>query len=317
VLYLLSAPDTYARFLAALPPERVAGARRIGLWFWETPRVSADWDFAFEVVHEVWTFSEFSRRAIESAGHAIPVTVRPYPAPAPAPPAPAPAGGWRAAFGVPADAFLGIAVMDLRSCPARKNPWAHVAAWQAAFGDAPDHVLILKFRLSKRTACVRDELGQMVGSAGNIRLVEEYLDAGALAGLQASADLYLSLHRAEGYGLVIREMLELGIPVVATDWSANAEYGPGYPHYHGVPWRLVPYRDWTGHYPGAAFAWAEADVGAAARELRRIAGARRSRRQREPVSPAAASAQAPASSSAASVEFPHGSPPATQLGAEQ
>jgi hypothetical protein len=271
LLYLLSAPDTYARFLSSLPPARVAQARRIGLWFWETPCVSDQWDFAFGVVHEIWTFSDYSRRAIESAGRGIPVEVRAYPAPDPVPPAAEPPGGWRAAFGVERDAFLGIAVMDLRSCPARKNPWAHVAAWQAAFGDDPRHVLIMKFRLSKRTACVRDELREMIGGATNIRLVEEYLEPGALAALQASADVYLSLHRAEGYGLVIREMLELGIPVVATNWSANAEYGPAYPHYRGVPWRLVPYRDWTGHYPGATFSWAEADVAAAAAELRQIA----------------------------------------------
>ena len=238
-------------------------------------RLLAQTEVAFEVVHEIWTFSDYSRRAIESAGRGIPVEVRPYPVPdpvpEPVPAAPEPPGGWRARFGVDPDAFLGIAVMDLRSCPARKNPWAHVAAWQAAFGEDPRCVLILKYRVSKRTACVREELREMIGSATNVRLVEEYLEPGVLAGLQASADVYLSLHRAEGYGLVIREMLELGIPVVATDWSANAEYGPDYPHYHGISWRLVPYRDWTGHYPGATFSWAEADIAAAARELRQIA----------------------------------------------
>jgi glycosyltransferase involved in cell wall biosynthesis len=270
-LYLLSAPDTYARVLPMLPPARIAEARRVGLWVWETPVLCEDWRFAFGVVHEIWTPSDYSRKAIEGAiegtGTGIPVTLRPHAVEAPHGLRPFE----RASLGIPPRAFLGLAIMDLRSCPARKNPWAHVAAWRAAFGADPERVLVMKIRVSKRTACVREELREMIGAAGNVILLEEHMEPDAFAGLQEAADVYLSLHRAEGYGLNIREMLELGTPVVATDWSANAEYGPAYPSYRPVPFRLAPYRDWTRHYPDAGFLWAEADIAAAAAELRRIA----------------------------------------------
>jgi glycosyltransferase involved in cell wall biosynthesis len=266
-LFLLSPPDSYATLLPALPPERVARARRVGLWVWETPIFPRDWSFALDVVHEIWTPSEYSRAAMEPVAQGIPVQVRAHHVTPPARLRPFD----RAAWGVRRDAFLGLAVMDLQSCPARKNPWAHVAAWQAAFGGDPSRVLLIKARVSKRTRCVLDELAEMIGGAGNVRVFEQEMEAEEIAGLQAAADVYLSLHRAEGYGLNIRESLEAGVEVLATDFSANAEYGPAFPNYRPLPYRLVPYRDWTGHYPDGAFQWAEVSIAAAARELREVA----------------------------------------------
>ncbi|MEL6574255.1 MAG: hypothetical protein AAFQ81_00055 [Pseudomonadota bacterium] len=279
-LYLLSAPDTYARALALVSPARIARARRTGLWVWETPVLGRDWHFAFDMVHAIWTPSAYSRQAIaDAAPPDVAVSLRPHTPQLPAGVAAPGRAALRAAlqdrWGVAEDAFLGLAVMDIRSCPARKNPWAHVAAWAAAFGGRADRVLILKLRLSKRTAIVRRELEEMIaagaGGAPSIRLVEDFLPEAEMTALQAGADVYLSLHRAEGYGLNIHECLALGTPVVATDWSANAEYAPAYAGYHPVPYRLVPHRDWTGHYPDRDFVWAEADIAAAAETLQDLA----------------------------------------------
>lgn len=266
-LFLLSPPDSYPSLLAAVPPARLTRARRIGLWVWETPIFPGDWRFALDVVHEIWTPSEYSRRALASAAGDIPVTLRAH---AVTPP-PRVTPFERSAFGVPADAFLGLAIMDLCSCPARKNPWAHVAAWQAAFGDDPTRVLLLKLRVSKRTRCVIGELEEMIGGASNIRIIEHEFEPDEIAGLQRAPDVYLSLHRAEGYGLNIRESLEAGIEVLATDFSANAEYGPAFANYHPLPWSPTPYRDWTGHYPDRDFTWAEVRISAAAEALQACA----------------------------------------------
>ncbi|MEM8761121.1 MAG: glycosyltransferase, partial [Pseudomonadota bacterium] len=277
-LFILAAPDNFARLLAYLPPERIAGAWRTALWVWEAPRLAPEWDFAFDLVHEIWTPSAYSAAAIapRALPHGIDVIVRPHRVPQPPAIAPAAVAEARTRLGIPSDAFLGLSVMDIRSCPARKNPWAHIAAWAAAFGASPAHRLVLKIRVSKRTAIVRQELETMIRETGAaIHLIEGHLPEDALDALMAAADVHLSLHRAEGYGLVIAEMLARGTPVVATDWSANAEYGPDFANYHPVPYRLVPCRDWTAHFPDRRFDWAEPEIAAAARILARLAGEQR------------------------------------------
>jgi len=269
-LYLLSAPDTYPVLFQALTPDRLHRAWRTGLWVWETPLFPAHWQFAIDLVDEIWTPSEYSRQAIVPAVGAICVHVRPH-AVTSSGEETADTPAMRERLGISQAAFMGLGIMDIASCPARKNPWAHVAAWAQAFGDDPERVLVLKMRTSKMTRIVLDELQGMIGNTGNIRLLEAEMTGAEITALQGAADVYLSLHRAEGYGLNIHECLALGTPVVATDFSANAEYGPAFDTYHGLPWRSVPYRDWTGHYADAGFLWAEVDLDAAIQTLRSLA----------------------------------------------
>lgn len=131
-VYFLCQPDTYGMICALLRPSDIATAYRVGRWVWETPRFPEDWRFAERLAHEVWTPSEYCAAAFRAALD-LPVCVVPYAVTAP------PDSGldMRARLGVARDAFMGLAVMDILSCPERKNPWAHVRAWQAAFGDDP------------------------------------------------------------------------------------------------------------------------------------------------------------------------------------
>ena len=252
-VYFLCQPDTYGMICELLRPSDVAAAYRVGDWVWETPRFPEAWRFAARLVHEIWTPSEYCAATFRAALD-LPVRVVPYAVTAP----PDPGLDMRARLGVPRGAFMGLAVMDIRSCPERKNPWAHVRAWQAAFGDDANAVLVIKLRVSKRTRVVLDELRELIGRATNIRLIADEMSDDEIAALHHAADLYLSLHRAEGFGLNIYEALLLGKPVVATHWSANAEYGPRFPNYVGVPARMTRYRDWLGHYADGGFEWGEA-----------------------------------------------------------
>ena len=196
----------------------------------DSPR--PDWGFAFEIVHEIWTPSSFSAKAIQQAGN-VPVKVVPHAVSVPdVEPMP------RARWGVRDDQFLGMAVMDLSSCPARKNPLAHVRAWKLAFGDDPDVHLIMKVKFSNGTAFAREELMREIEGASNITLTEALFSDLRIAAFQRMADVYISLHRAEGYGLNIHEMLEMGKPVVATGWSGNMDFMPLYPRAIAVPTNL-------------------------------------------------------------------------------
>ena len=92
--------------------------------------------------------------------------------------------------------------------------------------------------------------------------------AGLLA-LYRACDCFVSLHRAEGYGRGIAEPLQLGLHVIATGYSGNADFCRA-PYADPVRYRLVKVK--KGQYPyGEGQVWAEADVEHAAELMRGFA----------------------------------------------
>jgi glycosyltransferase involved in cell wall biosynthesis len=106
--------------------------------------------------------------------------------------------------------------------------------------------------------------------AGNVSFIDGILTAREKLELIASCDVFVSLHRSEGFGLTLAEAQELHVPVVATDWSANTEFlreGDG----TMVPARLIPVEDPGGPYGHYSHAvWADPDLDAAAAALARM-----------------------------------------------
>jgi glycosyltransferase involved in cell wall biosynthesis len=144
-----------------------------------------------------------------------------------------------------------------------------VLAWKKAFNGQSNTVLVLKVRTSKRTRLVLRELEELLHPDKNVIFIDADYSEGEIAGLQHACDAFISLHRSEGYGLNIHEALLCGKITIATNWSANSEYGPAFPNYRGINYKLVPYRDWLAHYEEKRFCWAEADLNHAAAELRK------------------------------------------------
>jgi glycosyltransferase involved in cell wall biosynthesis len=110
-------------------------------------------------------------------------------------------------------------------------------------------------------------IAAMVEGAANIRLETGALSSADRHALTACSDIVLSLHRAEGFGLVMAEAMALAKPVVATGWSGNTDFmDPGCAVLVGHS--LAAARDDRSVYRGT---WAEPDVMAAAVALRRLA----------------------------------------------
>jgi glycosyltransferase involved in cell wall biosynthesis len=267
-VYFLCQPDTYELAVGLLNPASLSRAYRIGRWAWETTVFPEDWRFAEALLHEVWVPSTFCARVFRPS-LAIPVHVVPHQVKIP----PRPAVSIRSRFDVSEGSFLGLGIMDIRSCPERKNPWAYVRAWKAAFQGNENAILLLKLRTGKRSEIVVQELKELIGGDQNIRLVVEELPRSDLDALLHCCDLFLSLHRSEGYGLGIHEALLCGKTVLATDWSAVEDYARGFANYVPISYSLIPYRDWTGHYPQRNFQWADANVAHVATELKKAFGA--------------------------------------------
>lgn len=250
--------------LLAIGRRAVANKRVIAVWNWELPVLPSDWERGLQACHHIWAPSRFTAQAC-ARPDGPPVTVVPYPLSPPRPSALR-----RADFGLPEDAFIVLQVFDAASSLARKNPLAAIAAHRAAFGNSPDHLLVLKTHNATKAGKAWTEVVAAAAAAPNVLLIDQQLRRDDLSALMAAADVIVSLHRAEGYGLVIAEAMALGKPVVATGWSGNADFMVGSGSYP-VPWRLVPARDPQATYDLPQMEWAEPDIAAAAAMLQAIA----------------------------------------------
>jgi glycosyltransferase involved in cell wall biosynthesis len=244
--------------------------RIIGYWAWELPLAPDTWRACLPFMHEIWATSHFTADALRKLlprPHEI--TVRAVPPPvAVAPPEPSRLD--RAAFGLPDDAVVILSSFNLASSFERKNPLGAIAAHRQAFGNRADRILVLKVGHPHHAPEDFARLQQAVTMAPNIRIDARNLPAADHHALMGCADIVLSLHRSEGFGLVPAEAMLLGRPVIATGWSGNLEFMDD-TSAALVGYRLVPARDPRGVYnvPGAV--WADPDLADAVAQLRRLA----------------------------------------------
>ncbi len=250
--------------LWALGRARVRGRRIVGYWAWELPRLPDEWRASFRYLHEIWVPSSFTRDAVAAATDK-PVHVMPHPLP---PVAATP--GMRGRLGLSADSLLVLNVFHLGSAFSRKNPLAAIAAFRKAYGDAPNRLLVIKV-IDNGAQWARRELDTAIAGAGNIRVIEGMLPEADMAGLMAAADIVISLHRSEGFGLVPAQAMALGKPVIATAWSGNLDF-MNKNNSALVSYSLVPVRDPEGVFDADGQMWADASIDEAAAWLQRLAG---------------------------------------------
>jgi glycosyltransferase involved in cell wall biosynthesis len=233
----------------------------VGAWAWELEDIPPGWRAGFRYVDEVWLPSRFVAEAVAAkAPPGLPLRVLPHPVQArPAPPD-------RARLGLPADKVMVLTAFDVRSGFSRKNPLAAVRAFRAA-NTGGQALLVCKAAGVEGAPQLVEALKAEIGQDPHIRLVTDWLSGADMAAILASADIVLSLHRSEGFGLVPAQAMAQGKAVVATGWSANLDFmSPD--NSALVDYVLVPVQDPQGLYDGGR--WAEADVADAAARLKML-----------------------------------------------
>ena len=256
----LNAPET-------IPALRVLGLNRqrrwfiVGYWAWELEVFPTGWQDAFAFLSEVWTVSTFAQCALGVEGgpsvRVVPHPIRPRSSSTSM-------IDERRALGLPADAFITLVVADALSSLTRKNVVGAIAAHAAAFGRDATKLLVVKLRNAPPGGA------DLVGSERtNVRVVSRTMSDAERWALLRAADVVMSLHRAEGYGLVAAEAMSLGKPVIATGYSGNTDYMTSGDSVL-VGFDLVEVADPDGVYPAAAGRWAEPDDDEAADALRRL-----------------------------------------------
>ena len=152
----------------------------------------------------------------------------------------------------------------------RKNVIAALRAFAKAFAGDDTARLVFKTKGAKENRRQVAEMMSEVKSQGIERQfvhISQYLTRADVDGLTDACDVYLSLHKSEGFGIGMAEAMSQGKPVVATNWSSNTEFcftNTAWP----IPYKMVPIL--PHEYMVAMKEWAEADVDAAAAALREI-----------------------------------------------
>jgi len=256
--------DQMAIARASLGASLFEGRYNIGFWAWELAGFPDEWVPAFDLVDEVWVPSTFCQQAIGQKSP-VPVLCMPHSVAAPHGLA-----GDRARFGIAADDIAFFAMCDVLSVPERKNPLGVAEAFRAAFPGNERVRLFLKIGNLEFQPDLAARLADLARADARIRLVKGYLAREELWALMASIDCYVSLHRAEGFGLGMAEAMACGKAVIATPWSGNADFTRA-DNALLVDFTLVPLERDLGPYRKGQL-WAEPDVDSAARAMREVAG---------------------------------------------
>lgn len=238
----------------------------IAYWLWELETFPARWVPCMDTVDEIWTPSEFIancfRKYTQKKVEVIPYGIR----------IKEPVVYDRSHFRLPEDVFLVLTMYDFLSISERKNPKAAVAAFCKAF--SPEKANQEKIGLVIKINHLQDgqelkKLREILKAYENVFFITENLSRAEVEALLASADVLISLHRSEGFGLPMAEAMYLGTPVVATNWSSTAEFMTKESACL-VDYELVKIKKDIGPYKKGN-RWAEADVNQAAEYLQRLA----------------------------------------------
>lgn len=189
----------------------------IGFWLWELEDFPKQYLPTFKFVDEIWTPSEFAsncfRKLTDKPVYTIPYHVT----------AEADLTFDREYFGLPKDKFLYLIMFDFNSTMLRKNPVDAVEAFKNAF--APENQDVgLVIKVNNSTQECRDTLEALLKGYKNVYYITGTLDKSEVNSLIACADVYVSLHRAEGFGLILAEAMLLKTACIATNWSSNTEF---------------------------------------------------------------------------------------------
>ena len=199
----------------------LAGKYNIAYFAWELPEFPDAWVPSLDYYDEIWCPSNFTAAAIAMKS-AVPVLTMPH-AISFARPAESTAA-LRARLGLPADKFLFLSLFDLNSYAERKNPHAVVEAFRQSGLATAGAALVLKVQNVAGNeadfAALRDRVRDLPGTV----LLTTTLSRADVYALEAACNCFVSLHRAEGFGLAVAECMYLGKPVISTDWSATAEF---------------------------------------------------------------------------------------------
>jgi glycosyltransferase involved in cell wall biosynthesis len=203
--------------------ELSSGSRyNIGTWYFELPTVPEWMQPQFTRISEIWAPTKFVQRAF------IRYTDKPVfvvPPVVPVFQADGDIESLRHRLCLPQGRTIFLASFDFNSAVSRKNPLGVVEAFGNAFPEpsASGPFLVLKaINLVPGQPFTRRLVDAVAGVGG--MLIDRTVDHQTFANLFHACDVYVSLHRSEGFGLGLAEAMAIGKPAIATAYSGNLDF---------------------------------------------------------------------------------------------
>jgi glycosyltransferase involved in cell wall biosynthesis len=271
----------YAQVLIHLVPEYIplwkikeAGKRLVGYCVWETDKLPAHWPRLLNQLDQVlvpcrWNKEVFERSGVLRPIEVIPHLFTPYSSD----------DGRRSIDPDPAPGhFVFYTIGDWT---VRKSIGDTVRCYLNTFTAADPVTFIIKTSsrdsshrpLGFRGRRTRSSLKEIVRSYKNparIVLIDKPVNAHRMAALHRRGDCYISLCRAEGWGLGAFDAAASGKPVIITGLGGQLDYlGREYPFL--VDWRWISVQDRHGRPAYTSDQnWAEPSMDHASRLMRRV-----------------------------------------------
>ena len=241
-------------------------------WPWETQTWAKAWECMIPAADVFWPSSTFTAKALEpfSDPQKRPLQVMPMAVHIEQPEqyrTHERRQSTRERWGLNPEAVLVLFVFDVKSSLERKNPWGAIKAFHQAFPQESqtDVQLVIKALRPGATNQAWEELQLQAAQDPRMKVIEADLKRGDLLALIGSCDVFLSLHRSEGFGRGIAEAGILGLQVVTSAWGGNVDFCQG-EHFHLVPCVETPIQ--PGAYAQAeGHIWGEPDLSVAAQQL--------------------------------------------------
>ncbi len=206
----------FATAFIQLGKEKWDNHYNIGFWLWELEEFPDEWVDCIHLLDEIWTPAEFVSNSIRKKTQKPVITI-PYHVTAPVDEA-----YDRKYFKLPEEQFLYLMLFDSGSMIERKNPMAVIEAYKQAFEKDENVGLVIKMNGYNEDDVNR--IHAMLEGYPNVHIITDSFNKVEVNSLIRSVDVVVSLHRAEGFGLVLAEAMLNETPCIATNWSANTEF---------------------------------------------------------------------------------------------
>jgi glycosyltransferase involved in cell wall biosynthesis len=173
----------------------------------------------------------------------------------------------RSHFELPDHKFMVLTSFDYFSNVERKNPMSAIEAFIRAFPRPAEALLVIKSINSARYPAESKSLRELAAGRPDVVFMDSYLNQYENLSLIELSDVFISLHRAEGYAINLADAMARKKATIATAYSGNLDFMDENSSVL-VPYELVPVKDYAGLTVKST--WADPDVEFAAAELRRL-----------------------------------------------